>query len=58
MNVVARLNDEADELKFAFRYYKTAGNRNEAWRCYWELQGLRRARAIIVRCADGLERAA
>lgn len=49
---------ELDELRWAAAFYWSKGQRAEARKAYWEIQGLRRARNIIVRAADRLERAA
>lgn len=52
------LDHEIAELRWAAAYYWGKGQRDEARKAYWELRGLRRARAIVVRAADRLEVAA
>ena len=56
MSPLTILDMEIAELRWAMGYYWGKRQRDEARKAYWELVGLRRARAIIVRCADRLER--
>lgn len=58
MNPLNLIDNEIAELRWAMGHYRGKGNRREARDCFHELQSLRRARAIIVRCADVLEKAA
>lgn len=58
MNPLTLIDLEIAELRWAAAFYWSKGQRGEARKAYWELQGLRRARAIVVRCADSLEKAA
>ena len=58
MNPLTLIDLEIEELRWAMGHYFGKGQRQTARDCYHELQGLRRARAIVVRCADSLEKAA
>lgn len=58
MNPITLIDLELEDLRYAMAYYWGKGQRTEARKAYWELQGLRRARGIVVRCADRMEKAA
>lgn len=58
MNPLTILDLEISELRWAQAHYWGKGQRAEARKVFAELRGMRRARQIIVRCADRLEVAA
>jgi hypothetical protein len=58
MSTLSLIDLELDELRWAASYYWKKGQRVEARKVYWEIQGIRRARRIVEQSADRMERAA
>ena len=58
MNPIRLIDLEAEDLRWAMGHYWGKGQRDLARACFYELRGLRRARRIVERCADVMERAA
>ena len=58
MNPLHLIDLELSELRWAAAFYWSKGQRADARKCYWEIQGLRRERGIIVGCAANGERVA
>jgi hypothetical protein len=56
MSALTLIDGEIAELRWAASYYWKKGRRAEARKCYHEIQGLRRAKAIVERSADFMER--
>jgi hypothetical protein len=55
MSTLSLIDLELDELRWAAMYYWKKGQRSEARKCYWEIQGIRRARRIVEQSADYME---